>query len=241
MKKGESMRKIAVAVIIFVIILSGCATTNTGTQYAEDAKFIPPTDMVSGTQNKEAMKAYNKGSQLMYAGKYNEAEPYLKKAVNLDPDFVDALDHLGIVYRRQNRYEEAEEVYLRSISLNETNIVPVMNLAVVYRNMNRLEDAFEMYIKLTKIDPDNPEGYYGIGELFQMVEGYESSILFFDASIELYQQLGSDLVYDAYYYQGLNYYYLDEYDYALEYLELAREYHKGNKQLQELIDNIKSR
>lgn len=235
------MNRIIIPIIFAAVLLASCTTTGQGTDYANDAKLISPTAMVAPTDNPEARDAYNKGSQLMNAGKYNEAEPYLLKAVELDPKFVDAMDHLGIVYRRQKRYEDAEKIYLRSLSINDRNSVPYVNLGLVYRNLNRFDDSLRMYAKLIEIEPDNPEGYYGAGELFLMAQDYENSIACFKTAEELYTKQKSVLVYDAYYYLGFNYYYLEDYDEALRYLELARQYHKNNQQLENLIKDIKNR
>lgn len=245
-KNGVTMgRKTGFVCFLSVLILSlfsaGCATTGGGTEYADDAKFVPEREMVAPSQNKEAVKAYNKGTELMNAGKFNEAEPYLQKAIELDPLYVDAMDHLGIVYRRQKRYEDAKNMYLRSIGINDKNLVPYLNLAIVYRNLGQPRDALELYIKVTELDPEDPEGYYGIGELLQEIEEYEKSIVAFDKAIEKYNAKKSILVYDAYFYQGLNYYHLENYEAALEYLELAKKYHSNNKQLDALIRELKGK
>jgi tetratricopeptide (TPR) repeat protein len=69
------------------------------------------------------------------------------------------------------------------------------------------------------IDEKNPESYYGIGELFYIVGDYEKSIPFFDKAIELYIEQDSMVVYDAFYYKGIIYYRMNNYDEALKYLE----------------------
>jgi tetratricopeptide (TPR) repeat protein len=151
------------------------------------------------------------------------------------------MDHLGMVYRRQNRLDEAEEMYLRSISINDKNVVPYQNLAVVYRLKNRLNDAFELYRKIADIDENNPEPYYGIGELFYLVGDYERSIQFFDRAIELYIARDSAVVYDAYYYKGIIYYAMDNYDEALKYLEAVQKVDPNNQGVNELIAEIKNK
>ncbi|GHV66729.1 hypothetical protein AGMMS49928_02100 [Spirochaetia bacterium] len=171
----------------------------------------------------------------MSENKVAEAEPYLQEAVKLDPLFVDALDHLGIVYRRQEKYEEAEKIYLQSLALNDKNAVSYINLALVYRNLNRWEDALKMYIKLNELDPEDPEAYYGIGELLQMAGDYEASKEFFYEAIKKYIAVESDLVYDALYCQGINHYELGEYEDALECFGYAEEAYPEDENLLELI------
>jgi Flp pilus assembly protein TadD len=107
----------------------------------------PGQPMIAPSKNEQAMTAYTTGSKFLKENRLDEAEKYLKEAIELDPLFVDAMDHLGMVYRRQNRLDDAEQLYLKSIAINDKNPVPYQNLAVVYRMKNRLDDAFELYKK----------------------------------------------------------------------------------------------
>jgi len=190
-----------------------------------EIRTIDPAPMVSPTKNERAMIAYNVGTTLMHQNRLNEAEIYLLEAVELDPVFVDAIDHLAIVYRRQNRFEEAEIMYLKSIRINNTNTVPFINLAVIYMIQNKLNDAFLLYRHVVQIQPNNPEGYFGIGSIFFIIGNYESAMAFINTSIELYKELNSSLIYNAFYYKGMIYFRTGEYDEALFYLEEAV---KGN-------------
>jgi tetratricopeptide (TPR) repeat protein len=168
------------------------------------------------SDNDEARQAYVKGTKLMIENRFEEAEPYLSQAVKLDPSFMEALDHLGIVYRRLKKYEEAEKVYLRSVELNDRNSSAYINLALVYRDLDRPSDAFNMFKKAHKIDGDDPEPYFGMGALCQSLEDYEQSKTYLSYAIDLYRKSKSERVYDAFYNQGINHYALKEYDEALE-------------------------
>jgi tetratricopeptide (TPR) repeat protein len=242
---------ILVATILFLLL--GCVTAkdieneDTQSDYITEAESMdikvvgPEQSIVAPSNNEQAMRAYTIGSKLLRENKLNEAEKYLKMAIDLDPIFVDAMDHLGMVYRRQNRLDEAEEMYLKSIKLNEKNLVPYQNLAVVYRLKNRLNDAFELYKKMITIDENNPESYYGIGELFYVFEDYENSMSFFDKAIELYIAQNSIIVFDAYYYKGMIYYSMNKYDEALKYLEEARKGNPNNATIERIIDELKNK
>jgi tetratricopeptide (TPR) repeat protein len=228
--------------IIFAIIL---ALAISGFVIAEEEivdgiRYIGPSPMAAPSANEQAMEAYNRGSYLMRENILEEAEKHLKEAIELDPLFVDAMDHLGIVYRRQGRYDEAEEMYLKSIATNSENPVPYQNLAVVYRLQGRLNDALGLYQKMIALDSENPEPYYGIGELFYIVDDYEKSIAFFNAAIQRYLAKNSNLVYDALHYQGMNYYYFQRYDEALQYLKEVQKANPGNETLNAIIDEIES-
>jgi tetratricopeptide (TPR) repeat protein len=251
MEIGGMKMKNVILLVLFPFLVFGCVTTNVqnneppeniaGYETDDNIKLIGPSAMVAPTRNEQAMIAYKQGTEFMYANKLDEAENLLKEAIDLDPLFVDAMDHLGRVYRMQNRLSEAEEIYLKSIEINDRNLVPYQNLAVVYRLQNRLNDAFELYRKMIDIDADNPEPYYGMGELFYIVGDYENSLLLFDKALELYFKLNSSLVYDVFYYKGMIYFALGNYDEALRYLEEAKKGNPDNKSLQNTIDEIRNK
>jgi tetratricopeptide (TPR) repeat protein len=241
----EGRMKYITLLVLASFLVLGCATNNNSGYTAENESMEIKSDfsvpMVAPTENKKAMDAYNTGTKFMEENKLKEAEKYLKKAIKLDPLFVDAIDHLGIVYRRQNRLSEAEGAYLKSIEINNENKLPYQNLAIVYRLQNRLNDAFEQYKKLIQLDPDDPEGYYGAGELYYIVSDYDNAMTFFDEAIELYLNIKSPYVYDAFFYKGMIYFKENNYEEALKYLEDARKGNPNNATIERTINEIKSK
>ena len=238
------MKKLFIFCIMFPLLLSAVNAQDNRIQTEQENMqiiTIDPVPMVAPTENIDAMNAYNSGTLYMRDGMLEEAEDYLSLAIELDPFFVDAMDHLGIVYRRQNRLEEAEAMYLRSIEINSQNKVPYQNLAVVYRLQNRLNEAFELYRMLIILDENDPEGYYGIAELFFIVGQNENAMPFIDRAIQLYYAAGSPLLLNAFYYKGMLLYRMENFDEALLFLQAAREAHPNNATLNNALNDILSR
>jgi tetratricopeptide (TPR) repeat protein len=227
-------------IIILFVTLSALNIFSEDIRRSEDTTFITK-EMVSPTESKEAMEAYNYGTNLLKQNKFKEAESYFLKAIELDNKYVDAIDHLGLVYRHMEKYNDSEKMYLLSIEINPNNTVPYINLAVVYRLQGRYEDARQSYLRAQKIDANDPEPYFGIGVLYQMVEMYEISISFINIAIQKYIEKESNLVCDAYYIQGNNYFYLDDLDTALKYFKVALIYYPGNNEIQKRINEIENR
>jgi len=234
------MIKTRIFAVLCFLLFSVVFIFNTESQDNFDIRTIDPTDMVSPSENERAMTAYSIGTYLMHQNRLDEAENFLKEAISLDPAFVDAMDHLGIVYRRQNRLAEAEEIYLRSIALNDRNRVPFINLAVVYRLQGRLNDAFQMYRHVVITHPDDPEGYFGIGTIYYIIDDYDNAMPFFDMAINLYLRLNSALVYNAFLYKGMIYFNTGNYDDAVVYLEEARKGNPNNETIEWALNEMKS-
>jgi tetratricopeptide (TPR) repeat protein len=204
-----------------------------------DSSTVITRSMVSPSKNAEAAAAYNKANEFMRNNNFDEAEKYFLIALELDPEFVDAMDHLGFVYRNQKRYEDAEKMYLKSIAINQSNTAPYINLAIVYRYQGRLEDAKQIYLKTIEIDKDEPEAYYGIGALYHLVKQYETSINFINIAIQKYYEKDSPLLMcQAYYFQGYNYYNLNNYEEALKCYKVALLGYPDDEKLNDLIAEI---
>jgi len=232
------MKKIIL--FLFLISITGMNIFSQEITVLNDSTLISGA-MVSPTNNAEAMEAYNTGTALMRQTHFKEAESFLLKAIELDSKFVDAMDHLGLVYRNLGRYEDAEYWYKKSIDINPNNIVPYLNLAIAYRFQWRLEDARQTYLIAQRIDPDNPEPYFGIGMLYQLAEQYQTSIEIIRIAMQIYSERDSVLIFNAFYAQGNNYYYLEEFEEALRFYELAFIHHSNNTSIQNRIIELKGK
>ena len=81
-------------------------------------------------------------------------------------------------------------------------------------------DAIAEYQLLVQIDPDNPEGYYGLGIVYLDLEQPQEAVTQLKKAEELYAEEASPLITDARYHLGVSYYMLEECKKANEYFEL---------------------
>jgi len=61
-------------------------------------------------------------------GKNEEAEGYLRKATQLDPNFSEAHGRLGIVLQELGKYPEAEDELRRAIEIDPTDAIANFHL-----------------------------------------------------------------------------------------------------------------
>jgi len=97
--REDFMKKyFVVMIIISVFSVLDCTKIKTFFKSNnEENKIIIKTmgiEMVAPSKNKKAMNEFIDGTQLLNDGDYEKAEEHLKKAIKLDPLFVDAFDHL---------------------------------------------------------------------------------------------------------------------------------------------------
>lgn len=202
-----------------------------------DSKIIE-TPLVSPTSNEKARFAYNKGSELLKAGDFDNAIKLLLEAVKEDPNYTDAMDHLGIAYRNLKKYDEAVKWYKKSISIKPESTAAYINLALVYSLQGKNQESIDTYKKIIELEPDNPEGYYGIGRVYFINRDYEESISYTDKAIQKYLDQGSSYIYDALFMQGLNFYNISNWKEALKCFEILVRVYPEDAKIKKIHNEI---
>jgi tetratricopeptide (TPR) repeat protein len=152
----------------------------------------------SVSQNPEALKWYSKGIEASNKENYKKALGYYAKAVELDSNFAFAWDNIGICNRKLGNYDEALYAYKRSLEIDSMGVMPLQNIAVVYTYKKQYDNAIKSYERLMLVDKNNPEIYYGIGQVyFQHLNEYEKSLDYMCKAYNLYVEQKSPYRTDA--------------------------------------------
>ncbi|MBI5416516.1 glycosyltransferase [Candidatus Poribacteria bacterium] len=83
------------------------------------------------------------------------AEKYLRKALELKPNFILAYSELGIVLGLTGRMKESIEIFSRGIAINPNCADLYNNLGFAYEAVNNILKAEECYSKALKITPES--------------------------------------------------------------------------------------
>jgi Flp pilus assembly protein TadD len=97
----------------------------------------------------------NYATSLLTTGRYAEAEPHLRVAVEEQPSFAEAEANLGVALSAQGRLAEGEQHLLRAIALRPDYVDAHRNLAETYGLQHRLADAAAHYAKALEYQPDD--------------------------------------------------------------------------------------
>lgn len=179
------------------------------------------SDVVCSSEIPEAVEAYNQGFALETAGDINAAIAAYRKAIELDPEYCDAMDNLALLLRQIGENQEAISLYQKSIEIAPDNLVAHLGLANAYMDLDEYDKALEEYNTLIEIDPDYAEGYYGAGRAYFSQENYTQAIAQLKIAEDLYKAEGSPYVVDAQVLLGLSYTLIEDYVNGRDYLELA--------------------
>jgi tetratricopeptide (TPR) repeat protein len=182
---------------------------------------ITRVSLLCPTKNEAAREQYNNALELQQQGKLGGAREAYLKAIGQDPLYCDAMDNLGQMLRNDGDIKQAISWYERSLAVKPDNVVAHQNLAVAYNVQGDLDKSQSEYLWLTKNDPTNPEGYYGLGMILLGSGQTDAAIGQLEFAERIYREHGSSLAMDAQYLLGVAYFNKQDYKKAREYLTLS--------------------
>lgn len=101
----------------------------------------------------EARAAYETALQEVAAGRTTQAINEFARALTLHPQYLRALNELGMLYLKLNRLDEAAAVFTQAISFNSSYHLPRLNLGKVRNRQGRYDDAVTTLYELVKEQP----------------------------------------------------------------------------------------
>jgi tetratricopeptide (TPR) repeat protein len=112
---------------------------------------------------KAAQKEYDKGRQAASKGNQDAAAQYFLKAVELDPEFVDAHNELGASEVALGKLPEAAEQFQKAIDLVPEHRLALPNLSIVLARMKRFKEAGDVARRALQLLPGSARMHYILG------------------------------------------------------------------------------
>ncbi len=136
-------------------------------------KFNPIDDLT-------AMAHYynNLGAEALMNDQVEVAEPYLRIANGLAPDFHKAMNNLGIVLMRTGRVAETVVLYERGLELHPDDVPLLNNLARAYQGSGRQQEAMVLLDRMEALNQTNPFIFLYRGEIALAEDDTEAALEF---------------------------------------------------------------
>jgi tetratricopeptide (TPR) repeat protein len=96
-------------------------------------------------------------------GNWDDAYPYLKAAVEMNPDYAQGYNHLGIYYTRMKKYAEAIDNFKKALKKDFALTEAHYNLAFLYMERKEYTTALPYFKEVVLANPDDYETYYLMG------------------------------------------------------------------------------
>ena len=169
-------------------------------QFRKIARKLTATEL-----NNKALALWSYG----YYTDVSKAIALLKQAIQIDPEYSEAYNNLGLAYRSNGDYDSAIEYYQKALKFDLKQLGPDhLNIAIRYNNMGVVfsrkrehDSAIEYYQKALKINlkqlrPDNPKvatSYNNLGLAYKRKGNYDRALEYYQKALKIdLKQLGPD-------------------------------------------------
>ena len=163
-----------------------------------------------GNEDSEAEVYNNRGIAHIKQDKLEQAIVSFSKAIELDPDYVNAYCNRGAVYYYKGEYEKAIIDYNKAIELNQRHVITYNNRGVAYDNKDEQEKAIGDFTRAIEIKSDYADAYNNRGNAYGNKGEYDRAITDYTKAIELDSEFAN-----AYHNRGNAYGNKGEYDRAI--------------------------
>lgn len=118
-------------------------------------------------------------------GDFAGAAKSYKKAISIEPNYIDAHYNLAFALREQGRLEDAVVAFKKVISLSPQHVEAYNNVAATLQKQGKLEEAIKAFKKAISIKPDYAEAYYNMASTFEEKGELEQAVISYRKSISL--------------------------------------------------------
>lgn len=111
--------------------------------------------------------------------RYDLGTKYYLRRVAVVPDDPDAWWSLGSMYWYRGLPDSCYRAYRRSLRADSTNAVYWHNFGLLLLGQNRVAEAKPCFFKVLKLQPDNWQVCWGLGEIYRREKKYDSAVTMF--------------------------------------------------------------
>lgn len=122
----------------------------------------------------DAKSLNQQGIELAQQGDLPAAINQFRAALEVDPDYADALANLGLAFYLQQDFEQAIPPLEKAVAIDVSNCVAHYNLGSARENRGNLVGAIEDYTRAIECDPDYGLAYQGRGYIRGLELGISS-------------------------------------------------------------------
>jgi len=155
-------------------------------------------EQLSKRRNYNATDYYNLGFLYEKVGGKDEAMRYYAKAVQMKPDYKQALYNLAGLYRDAGNYKVAMALYGRLVHFHPQYAQAYLNMGLILNVLGDQQKARQFYLKVIDLDPENGDAFFNLGylsesqgELSEAVSYYEKAVEVSPKNGEAYYNLGN--------------------------------------------------
>ncbi len=138
---------------------------------------------ISGCEN-QADKFYELGIYFEQKEQYGQAVVEFQKALDIDPEHLDAQYHLGLAYRGADMIDEARQALIETLKQKPAHTGALAALGQIAYAAQDSKAAESRARQLLDLDPDNTAGLIIMGGVLVERKDYQGAVRFFERAIK---------------------------------------------------------
>lgn len=155
--------------------------------FEPDARFARTSVRRVGEARALAHFYSNRGMELLLEGQAQAALPWVRRATELDADFVPAWSNLGVALRQSGREAEAEAAYLRALALDPEHAQTLSNLVGLYERWRDEPRKAGYVLRLQDVEKDDPYAVFALGREQEQAGNLAAAARHFRRAIRLHE------------------------------------------------------
>lgn len=128
-----------------------------------------------------AAEQFRLGAAMENGGDFASAEIAYRRAIELEPEYLDAYLHLGCVLCERERFEDAIVLFRRAIEQQPGESVLHFNLGVALEDSGELHDALDAYKATIRLSPDFADAHFNAARIHQELGDMSNAIRHFNS------------------------------------------------------------
>lgn len=160
----------------------------------------PPTNAAAETKIAQAATAVLEANRHAQRGATDLAFLNYSRALEFDPDSVEAYLGRGTLYDRQEDFDRAIADYSKAIALKPDSVEAYLNRGLSWVHKGKMQDAIADFDRAISLDPKNSLAYFNRGVVRDNSDRTDLAITDYSKAIELKKDYA-----EAYFNRGLAY------------------------------------
>ena len=128
---------------------------------------------------------FEKGFEALQNGEFAKAISFFDQVLEIDPNYVPALNNKGSALRILGMYEEAIVYFDKALEIDPNDVKALYNKGNALSDLEKYEEAIVSYDKALEIDPNDVKALYNKGLALYYLEKYEEAIVSYDKVLEI--------------------------------------------------------
>lgn len=167
-----SIRHIAAAVALLLLLTGGCKTSSKQTSDAGTK--------LSDEQRVTLERTFMDAQRAKAIEDYDEALKKFQDVIKIDPKNADAHYECSTLLFSANKFDEALAESDQAVKLSPSNKWYLEQMAAIQMKKNNAKDAIKSYEQLIKLSPNDPDNYFDLAYLYLQTNQPDQAIKTYD-------------------------------------------------------------